>query len=46
MFPELQNFMSDPHSYQSILYVAWLHNRYKWGIIVKNIEDTYDTITK
>ena len=31
---ELQDFISDPHSYPVVLCIPWFHNHYKWGIIL------------
>ena len=35
---ELQDFISDPHSYPVVLYIPWFYNHYKWGIILKRIK--------
>ena len=32
---ELQDFISDLHSYPVVLNIPWFHNHYKWGIILK-----------
>ena len=32
---ELQDFISDPHSYPVVLYIPRFHNHYKWGIMFK-----------
>ena len=40
----LQDFISDPHSYPVSWYTPQLHNHSEWGIIVKKLNrPTYDT---
>ena len=38
---ELQDFISDLHSYPVVLNIPWFHNHYKWGIILKRIKQGF-----
>ena len=38
---ELQDLISDLHSYPAALYIPYLHNHNKWEIIVKTIEQAF-----
>ena len=38
---ELQDFISDLHSYPVVLSIPWFHNHYKWGIILKRIKHAF-----
>ena len=38
---ELQDLISDLHSYPAALYIPLLHNHNKWGITVKTIEQAF-----